>query len=103
MYVVIGIILIILIGLVIFYYRQCEKANIEIYNLKCLLDDKVVQIKQLEKKVKRVEEEKEGAMNTAEKEISERLYTLVFQNQNFGSLEDLQNKIKTVLDDLGNH
>ena len=103
MQIVIGIILVISIGLAIFYYKQCEKANIEIYNLESLLDDKVYKYKQLEKKVKKVEDERDDAMDKAEENISKKLYTLVFQEPNYDSVENLQNKIKTVLDDLGNH
>lgn len=103
MQIVLGIFLIIIIGLVVFYYKQCEKANKEIYNLESLLDDKTYKNKQLERKVQKVENERDEAMIRAEKKISARLYTLVFQEQHYNNIENLQNKIKTILDDLGNH
>lgn len=102
MQIVLWIFLIILIGLVVFYYKQCEKANIEIYNLETLLDDKTYKCKQLEKKVQKVEEERDEAILRAEKKVSNRLYTLVFQEQHYNNVENLQNKIKTILEDLKN-
>lgn len=102
MQIVLWIFLIVLIGLVVFYYKQCEKANIEIYNLECKLDDSVYKNKQLEKKVKKVENERDEATIKAEKKVSDKLYTLVFQEQHYNNIENLQNKIKTILEDSKN-
>ena len=96
-------IFLIVLGLTIFYYKQCEKANKEIHSLECELKDSLGKNKQLENKVKLREEEKEKAYLKAEKKIKDDLYELVFQTMNYGSVKDLENKIKTVLGDVGNH
>lgn len=97
MYVVLIIFLILFIALSVFYYRQLENANKEIYNLECKLDNSNYKSKQFEKKIAKLEEENENAMNYSNAKIKRKLYELVFQTPNYNSVEDLQNKIKTVL------
>jgi hypothetical protein len=88
---------ILIIDINVFYYKSLEKANIEIYNLKCKLDDSAYKNKQLKNEIKLREEQRDNAEKFSEKKVKDELYKLVFQTQHYNSVKNLENKIKTVL------
>ncbi len=97
MQIVLIILLLVSILINVFYYKSLEKANMEIYNLKCKLDDSVYKNKQLKNEIKLREEQRDNAEKFSEKKVKDELYKLVFQTQHYNSVKNLENKIKTVL------
>ena len=76
MQIVLGILLIIVIGVAVFYWNQFEEANEYILELEDRLDREKYNHEILEKKV----------------------YTATFEEPHLGSVKNLQNKIKTILE-----
>ena len=114
MQIVINVMFVVIVLVAIFFFYQFENAKEEIYNLEEQLDEQKCQysilkkktdseIKQLNAMVANEKKSAENAKESAEKEVKKELYELVFQSQNYDSVENLKNKMKTVLDDLGNH
>lgn len=81
-----------------FYFYEFEKANEEIYNLNCKLDDERYENKKLNEKYADTALIEKMAMEHLEK-LTE-IKRMIYQDNNLNSIENLKNKIKTVLDDI---
>ena len=103
MQIVVWIIMVVLILVALYFYYQFEKNNEEILNLESKLDEEVCAKKELQKKL---EEEQKHLLNVkkvAVEQVKKEVYELVFQSQHYESVENLKNKMKTVLEEVGNH
>lgn len=90
MQVIFWIMFLIVMGVAIFYWINYEKTCECLLDMERRLDDQTYTSKMLRIKA-------DSAKESAENQIKEQLYSLVFQTPHYNSIEDLQNKIKTVL------
>lgn len=102
MQIVVWIIMVVLVLIALYFYYQFEKNNEEILNLEAKLDEEVYTRKELQKRLMKEQETLLNVKKVAVKEVKKEIYELVFQSQHYDSVENLKNKMKTVLIDLDN-
>lgn len=98
MQVVLTVMFIVIIAVAIFYFYEFERACDEIYRLNCKLDEYKYSMKKLNEKYADTALIEQKAMEHIEKLAY--IKKMVFQDNNLNSIENLKNKIKTVLDDV---
>ena len=98
MQIVFGFMFIVIIAVAIFYFYEFEKANEEIYNLSCKLDDEKYKNKKLKEKYADTALIEKKAIDHIEKLAHKK--KIIYQDNNLNSIVNLKNKIKTVLDDV---
>ena len=94
-----GIMLLITGFLAVVFYNDSESKDTEIKDLVDDIGKQDEYCKKLEKKLEYVEKEKEEV----ETRVKQKLYKTIFQEMHYESVENLQNKLKTVLDTTTNH
>lgn len=94
-------VIMILAIIALYFYIELEKAEDYIF----ILEDRPYELREENKKLKLEKVDLKESSNQAEAraikhfETLQKIRTAVFQEQNYGSVENLQNKIKTILDD----